>query len=154
MQNFFLILCFKINVMGDEKSIKWLKKILMQFFLTIFFLCLNRLKMQFIFWPLLSGEVCVSLVGTGPWVKRCSMIWIMETQFSDFFFWEMVDFVLKILRKWPKYHHKWWKKNCAKRCAMFLNICKNNFLIFVIFSFWDMVDFVLKIIKKCTKIWS
>ena len=59
--------------------------------------------------------------------------------FAIFSFWDMVDFVLKILRTI-------WTKNSPEICAMFLIGFCTLYENFAPFIFWDMVQFVLKIV--------
>ena len=75
------------------------------------------------------------------WKNNFSMFAILS-------FWNMIDCVIKILRKFIKKNQKWSYFFHSIRCAMLWNMCKINFQIFVIFSFWDMVDFLLKILSE------
>ena len=83
------------------------------------------------------------------WNKLCAKRWnLWKNNFRFSNFWDMVYFVLNILRKLTKISLTVVKKICPKRCALFWNACKIYFPIFAIFIFWVMVNFVLKILRK------
>ena len=75
----------------------------------------------------------------------------MENNFLIFSFWDMVDFLLKMIRKLTKISPKLANFFKIKRCVLFWSLWKNNFMIFTILNFWDMVDFVLKIHMRLVK---
>ena len=74
------------------------------------------------------NEICV--INWNLWKNNFPTITI-------FIFWDIVEFVLKILRN--KISRKVANFFCPKRCTMFWNVCKNDIQVFI---FWDMTDFV------------
>ena len=63
-----------------------------------------------------------------------------------FIHWEMVDLVIKILRKFSKINdRKWLKKLLSQKMRNALKFMRKKIPIFI---FWEMVGFVIKILRK------
>ena len=82
--------------------------------------------------------------------KRCAIFWNLwkkkiSRYFAVFISWDMVDFILKMLKKVNQNDKK---KCCPKGYAMFWHLWKNKFPIYVIFRFREMLNFVLKFFEN------